>query len=199
MKEVSRSKLGLGGGGRVVDARIKVVKKKGETSIETKSKGRGRSEVFGIKEGGLVARENVGGAHPAGVDHPDGAAVGRLGSAFVATGKGGGAARNTTMTATTGKTKMGNFEWESNGSFNVMKARARVSPTAQSIPPDDEGYYSHSYGQLAIHKEMLQVCMVLVKVGLLYFYLQMNEIHNIIGCAPGRSKNRHISQGHHEE
>ena len=157
MKEVSRSKLGLGGGGRVVDARIKVVKKKDETSIETKSKGRGRSEVFGIKEGGLVARENVGGAHPAGVDHPDGAAVGRLGSAFVATGKGGGAARNTTMTATTGKTKMGNFEWESNGSFNVMKGRARVSPTAETISPDDEGYYSHSYGQLAIHKEMLQV------------------------------------------
>ena len=75
-----------------------------------------------------MARENVVGAHPAGVDQPDGAAVERLGSAFVATGKGGGAARNTTMTATTGKTKMGNFEWEPNGSFNVMKGRARVSP-----------------------------------------------------------------------
>ena len=158
MDEVSRSKLGLGGGGRVVDARIKVAKKKkDEISIETKNKGRGRSEVFGNKEGGLVARENVGGAHPAGVDHPDGAAVGRLGAAFVATGKGGGAARNTITTATTGKTKMGNFEWEPNGSFNVMKGRARVSPTAETIYPDDEGYYSHSYGQLAIHKEMLQV------------------------------------------
>ena len=155
MEEVSRSKLGLGGGGRVVDARIKVAKKKDERSIETKNKGRGRSEVFGIKEGGLVARENVGGAHPAGVDHPDGAAVGRLGSAFVATGKGGGAARNTITTATTAK--MGNFEGEPNGSFNVMKGRARVSPTAETISPDDEGYYSHSYGQLAIHKEMLQV------------------------------------------
>ena len=157
MEDVSRSKFGLGGGGRVEDARFKVVKKKDEISFETKNKGLGRSEVFGIKEGGLVARENVGGAHPAGVDHPDGAAVGRLGSAFVATGKGGGAARNTTMTATTGKTKMGNFEWEPNGSFNVMKGRARVSPTAETISPDDEGYYSHSYGQLAIHKEMLQV------------------------------------------
>ena len=199
MEEVSRSKLGLGGGGRVVDARIKVVKKKDETSVETKNKGRGRSEVFGIKEGGLVARENVGGAHPAGVDHPDGAAVGRLGAAFVATGKGGGAARNTITTATTGKTKMGNFEWEPNGSFNVMKGRARVSPTAETISPDDEGYYSHSYGQLAIHKEMLQVCTVLVKVGFMYFSPEMNEIHNIIGCAPGRSENRRISQGHHEE
>ena len=175
MEEVSRSKLGLGGGGRVVDARIKVVKKKDETSIETKNKGRGRSEVFGNKEGGLVAREIAGGALHAGVDHPDGAAVGRLGSAFVATGKGGGAARNTTMTATTGKTKMGNFEWEPNGSFNVMKGRARVSPTDESIPPDDEGYYSHSYGQLAIHKEMLQVCTVLVKVGFMYFSLEMND------------------------
>ena len=104
------------------------------------------------KEGGLVAREKA-----AGVDLPDGAAVGRLGAAFVATGKGGGAARNTSMTATTGKAKMGNFEWEPKGSFNVMKGRARVSPTAETIPPDDEGYYSHSYGQLAIHKEMLQV------------------------------------------
>ena len=70
--------------------------------------------MFGIKEGGLVARENVVGAHPAGVDQPDGAAVERLGSAFVATGKGGGAARNTTLAATTGKTMMGSFEWESN-------------------------------------------------------------------------------------
>ena len=200
MEEVSRSKLGLGGGGRVVDARFNVAKKKkDEISIKTKNKGRGRSEVFGIKEGGLVARENVGGAHPAGVDHPDGAAVGRLGAAFVATGKGGGAARNTTMTATTGKTKMGNFEWEPNGSFNVMKGRARVSPTAESIPPNDEGYYSHSYGQLAIHKEMLQVCTVFGKVGFMYFSPEMNEIHNIIGCAPGRSENRHISQSHHEE
>ena len=176
MEEVSRSKLGLGGGGRVVDARIKVAKKKDERSIETKNKGRGRSKVFGIKEGGLVARENVGGAHPAGVDLPDGAAVGRLGAAFVATGKGGGAARNTITTATTGKTKMGNFEWEPNGSFNVMKGRARVSPTAETIYPDDEGYYSHSYGQLAIHKEMLQVCTVLVKVGFMYFSLEMNDI-----------------------
>ena len=174
MEEVSRSKLGLGGGGRVVDARMKVVKKKDETSSETKNKGRGRSEVFANKEGGLAAREKVGGAYPAGVDLPVGGAVGRLGAAFVATGKGGGAARNTTMTATTGKTKMGNFEWEPNGSFNVMKGRARVSPTAETIPPDDEGYYSHSYGQLAIHKEMLQVCTVLVKVGFMYFSLEMN-------------------------
>ena len=174
MEEVSRSKLGLGGGGRVVDARMKVVKKKDETSSETKNKGRGRSEVFANKEGGLAAREKVGGAYPAGVDLPDEAAVGRLGSAFVATGKGGGATRNTTMTATTGKTKMGNFEWEPNGSFNVMKGRARVSPTAETISPDDEGYYSHSYGQLAIHKEMLQVCTVLVKVGFMYFSLEMN-------------------------
>ena len=128
MEEVSRSKLGLGGGGRVVDARFKVAKKKDEISFETKNRGRGRSEVFGKKEVGLVARENVGGTHPAGFDQPDGAAVGRLGAAFVATGKGGGAARNTTMTATTGKTKMSNFEWEPNGSFNVMKGRARVSP-----------------------------------------------------------------------
>ena len=164
MEEVSRSKLGLDGGGRVVDARFKVAKTKDEISFETKNRGRGRSEVFGKKEVGLVARENVGGTHPAGFDQPDGAAVGRLGAAFVATGKGGGAARNTTMTATTGKTKMGNFEWEPNGSFNVMKGRARVSPTAETISPDDEGYYSHSYGQLAIHKEMLQVCTVLVKV-----------------------------------
>ena len=163
MEEVSRSKLGMGGGGRVVDATIKVAKKKDEISFETKNKGRGRSEVFGNKEGGLVARENVVGA-----------AVGRLGAAFVVTGKGGGAARNTTMTATTGKTKMGNFEWEPNGSFNVMKERARVSPTAETISPDDEGYYSHSYGQLAIHKEMLQVCTVLVKVGFMYFSLEMN-------------------------
>ena len=56
MEEVSRSKLGLGGGGRVVDARIKVVKKKDKTSFETKNKGRRRFEAFGIKEGGLVAR-----------------------------------------------------------------------------------------------------------------------------------------------
>ena len=56
MEEVSRSKLGLGGGGRVVDARMKVVKKKDETSSETKNKGRGRSEVFANIEGGLVAR-----------------------------------------------------------------------------------------------------------------------------------------------
>ena len=75
MEEVSRSKLGLGGGGRVVDARMKVVKKKDETSFETKNKGRGRSEVFANKEGGLVAREKVGGAYPAGVDLPDEAAV----------------------------------------------------------------------------------------------------------------------------
>ena len=128
MEEVSRSKLGLGGGGSVVDARMKVMKKKDETSFEKKNKGRGRSEVFVNKEGGLEARERVSGAHPAGVDLPDGDAVGRLGAALVATGKGGGAARNTTMTATTGKTKMGNFEWEPNGSFNVMKGRARVSP-----------------------------------------------------------------------
>ena len=123
-----------------------------------------------------MARENVVGAHPAGVDQPDGAAVERLGSAFVATGKGGGAARNTTLAATTGKTKTGNLEWEPKGSFNVMKGRARVSPTAETIPPDDEGYYSHSYGQLAIHKEMLQVCTVLVKVGFMYFPLEMNGI-----------------------
>ena len=77
MEEVSRSKLGLGGGGRVVDARMKVVKKKDETSSETKNKGRGRSEVFANKEGGLAAREKVGGAYPAGVDLPVGAAVGR--------------------------------------------------------------------------------------------------------------------------
>ena len=176
MEEVSRSKLGLGGGGSVVDARMKVMKKKDETSFEKKNKGRGRSEVFVNKEGGLEARERVGGAHPAGVDLPDGDAVGRLGAALVATGKGGGAARNTTMTATTGKTKISNFEWEPNGSFNVMKGRARVSPTAETIPPDDEGYYSHSYGQLAIHKEMLQVCTVLVKVGFMYFPLEMNGI-----------------------
>ena len=62
MEEVSRSKLGLGGGGRVVDARFKVAKKKDEISFETKNRGRGRSEVFGNKEVGLVARENVGGA-----------------------------------------------------------------------------------------------------------------------------------------
>ena len=68
------------------------------------------------------------------------------------------------MAATIGKTKTGNLEWEPKGSFNVMKGRARVSPTAETIPPDDEGYYWHSYGQLAIHKEMLQVCTVLVKV-----------------------------------
>ena len=89
MEEVSRSKLGLGGGGRVVDARFKVAKTKDEISFETKNRGRGRSEVFGKKEVGLVARENVGGTHPAGFDQPDGAAVGRLGAAFVATGKGG--------------------------------------------------------------------------------------------------------------
>ena len=172
MEDVSRSKLGLGGGGRVVDARFKVAKTKDEISFETKNRGRGRSEVN--KEVGLVARENVVGAHPAGVDHPDGAAVGRLGAAFVATGKGGGAARNTTMAATIGKTKTGNLEWEPKGSFNVMKGRARVSPTAETISPDDEGYYSHSYGQLAIHKEMLQVCTVLVKVGFMYFSLEMN-------------------------
>ena len=78
------------------------------------------------------------------------------------------------MAATIGKTKTGNLEWEPNGSFNVMKGRARVSPTAETISPDDEGYYSHSYGQLAIHKEMLQVCTVLVKVGFMYFSLEMN-------------------------
>ena len=61
----------------VVDARMKVVKKKDETSSETKNKGRGRSEVFANKEGGLAAREKVGGAYPAGVDLPVGAAVGR--------------------------------------------------------------------------------------------------------------------------
>ena len=187
MEDVSRSKLGLGGGGRVVDARFKVAKKKDEISFETKNRGRGRFEAFRNKEGGLVARENVVGAHPAGVDHPDGAAVGRLGAAFVATGKGGGAARNTSMTATTGKTKTGNFRWEPKGSFNVMKGRARVSPTAETISPDDEGYYSHSYGQLAIHKEMLQVCTVLVMVGFMHFSLQMNDIHNIIDRTPGRS------------
>ena len=60
MEEVSRSKLGLGGGGRVVDARFKVAKKKDEISFETKNRGRGRSEVN--KEVGLVARENVVGA-----------------------------------------------------------------------------------------------------------------------------------------
>ena len=49
MEEVSRSKLGLGGGGRVVDARFKVAKKKDEISFETKNKGRGRSEVLRIK------------------------------------------------------------------------------------------------------------------------------------------------------
>ena len=85
MEDVSRSKLGLGGGGRVVDARFKVAKKKDEISFEAKNRGRGRSEVFGMTEGGLVARENVGGAHPAGVDQPDRAAVGRLGGASVAT------------------------------------------------------------------------------------------------------------------
>ena len=123
-----------------------------------------------------MARENVVGAHPAGVDQPDGAAVERLGSAFVATGKGGGAARNTTLAATTGKTMMGSFEWESNGGFNAMKGRAKASPTAKTILSDDEGYYFHSYGQLAIHKEMLQVCTVLVKVGFMYFPLEMNGI-----------------------
>ena len=157
MEDVSRSKLGLGGGGRVVDARFKVAKKKDEISFETKNRGRGRSEVFGKKEVGLVARENVGGTHPAGFDQPDGAAVGRLGAAFVAAGKGGGAARNTTLAATTGKTMMGSFEWESNGGFNAMKGRAKASPTAKTILSDDEGYYFHSFGQLAIHKEMLQV------------------------------------------
>ena len=86
MEEVSRSKSGLSGA--VVDTRVKVVKKKDETPVETilthcgqpcsytglctrfcglmdekvstKSKGRGRSEVN--KEVGLVARENVVGA-----------------------------------------------------------------------------------------------------------------------------------------
>ena len=60
--------------------------------------------------------------------------------------------------------------------MGVTKGRARVSPTAETISPDDEGYYSHSYGQLAIHKEMLQVCTVLMKVGFMYFSLEMNDI-----------------------
>ena len=43
------------------------------------------------------------------------------------------------------------------GRGNGAKGRARLLTSPETPPGNDEGYYAHSYGQLAIHREMIQV------------------------------------------
>ena len=90
------------------------------------------------------------------------AAVGRVGPAYIATGKGGaagagGAARGAASIGAGTKVAWASHEGKSLGRGQGAKGKARLTTSSETSPGDDEGYYAHSYGQLAIHREMLQV------------------------------------------
>ena len=112
-----------------------------QSSIRGKS-GVGEVEVHGVKAG--LPRVGL---------FESAAAVGRVGPAYIATGKGGA--------AVAGVASMGaswdNHEGKLAGRGRGAKGRAGFPTSSKLSPCWDEGYYAHSYGQLAIHKEMLQV------------------------------------------
>ena len=90
------------------------------------------------------------------------ASVGRVGPAYIATGKGGAAAAGGAARGAGPRSirviDVG-CEGKAVGRGNGAKGRARLLTSPETPPGHDEGYYAHSYGQLAIHKEMLQVRM----------------------------------------
>ena len=69
-------------------------------------------------------------------------------------GEGGGAVRGLASTGVGSGSTLASHEAISVGSGKGAKGRARAR---SSEAGDDEGYYAHSYGQLAIHREMIQV------------------------------------------
>ena len=165
-----KESMSIGGSGiRIGGIRVKVAKRVGEVSGNCGGKdaaklsscagkwgsGEKSARIPGGKDGEV--HSEGGSAGLARVDlFESTVAVGRLGPAYASTGKGGaevGGARETASSGT-GST------WTSHESTSVGrgqggKGRARSSETSPGH--DDEGYYAHSYGQLAIHREMLQV------------------------------------------
>ena len=168
-----------GADGRISGTRVKMAKRAGEGSVNCGGKEVVRkscelsSSACNWGPGEKSARtpaSKCGEVHPGGGGagakvglarvglFESAAAVGRVGPAYIATGKGGaavggGAARGPASEAGTGGT-WASLEGKSVGSGKGAKGRARSSETT---PGGDEGYYAHSYGQLAIHREMLQV------------------------------------------
>ena len=173
-----KESVSIGGGdGRIGGTRVKVAKRVGEVSPHCGGKDvEGTSGELSSSAGKWGSGEKSVRA-PGGEVHAGGAgagvkvgltrvglfgsavAVGRVGPAYIGKGGaavGGGAVRGLDLTGTGAGGTWANHEGISVG-ISVGSGKGPKGRTGSSETGDDEGYYAHSYGQLAIHREMLQV------------------------------------------